>query len=176
MSLKSFKILLLLVSFSALLFISSCTIPVLLTKNKTRVPDSIEGVWSADDNPDVLTEVRKKDDFWVNMTILDKGKKSEPAGITFHDYDGLKVFCTITWENGERNAEVMAYQMIDDNTIHVFTMDFKGSTWSDQGQYEKDFKSTPFSLREPVFEEYLKSGKITISEKPGVFKKRYSLN
>ena len=159
-------------------YLTSCIVPVVLTKNKTRIPDSLEGVWSYEESPDDLIEIRKKDDYWAFGRGLksDTKKENKRFDLTFHRYENMPLVSILGWEEGEQKAFVVSYEIIDDSTIKFFLLKFEGSTTMNEGVHETNFLNTPEAVREPVFEEYLKTGKIKISEEPLVYKKRYSLN
>ncbi len=140
-------------------FLLSSCIEVYLTKNVTKIPDSMEGSWLAPQ--DSKTEhymIKKKDDYWAYLISSEDDTKRD---LRLHKFDNKIFVCISKYksEKGEREGIVYSIKQPDKNTINFYPMDF-----TDKAD-NNTFKDTATEDREELFIKYLKNGKISILEK-----------
>jgi hypothetical protein len=163
------KNLLLFVALASCFLFQGC-LDLILTINRTHIPDALEGVWKIDDE---TYEVRKKDDYWANVTILSEGDKDKKLGMTLHKINGSLFACFSAWdEQGKKRGSVLPIEIISDQKVHFykFDIDFKLSA---------SFSEMTEDQKETLFLSYLKNGKLGVDkseEHTAVLKKASSLD
>lgn len=137
-------------------FLFNGCLEFMLTANKVSIPNSVEGVWK--NQNDVLYEIRKKDNYWANLTFLEKDKKDTTWGITLHKVKGSLFVCLHMWDKGKKGSLVAPLEIVSDKQFKLY-----GFSLSEQDQ--KDFKETPSNLKETVFNSFLQNDKLKINKK-----------
>ena len=158
---------------SSLMLFTSCDfnmIAILLTKNRVKIPDTVEGVWEDEsDNPTLLLEIKKKDDYWASYINLAEGNKG--ASFTFHKFNNITFACLRYWdENGKETGMFTAIKSISDEKIVLLSIKAKNESDID------DLDRIPERFKEDIFISLLDEGKIVLDyDKEIILKKRYNL-
>ena len=133
--------------------------------SKIKFDDDIEGVWQfkaeegQGENP--LFIIEKKDDYWAYLKLAGEQGVDD---MTLHELDDT-VYIAIKGRKGNQPFEMFEFDFNGDDEFIVYPMEFSSEF------YAEEFKNTPGSSQEAVFESFVEKGRIIrdASENPFVF-------